>query len=165
MIYSKISQKLTQSKQFQTWQKEHSDNYLTHFYAAVNNKFKFVSPWELGYYSKTTDKITTFIITDQEITQKPEEAVFKKEEIVEPLELEKVKIDHQQAFQKFQEHQKKEHPHEQLLNGFVILQNFKNNIVWNISFATKSMQILNFKLDAITNNVLFCKLINFIENK
>jgi len=164
MIYSDIYQKLTRSEQFKAWSPEHSDFYLTHFYTTLNNKYQITTPWELGFYSKSQDKIATFIV-DKKITLKPEEEVFKKKGEVNPLDLQTIKIDHQEALKLFQEQKEKHHSPEQLLTGFLILQNLNHQIIWNISFATRSMHILNFKLDAQTKELISSQLINFIERK
>ena len=72
--------KLVNSKEFQNWQKNNS--YLTHFYCQLNNSFKQLTPWEIGFYNKKTDKITVFNVA-QTIEIKPEDTAFKKQGIVE----------------------------------------------------------------------------------
>lgn len=164
MTYSNTYQTLTQSNKFKTWKKSHPDCYLTHFYCQLDNSFKQTAPWEIGFYNKEKDKITTFVI-NKKITIKPEEKVFKKEGTVEELDLKKVKINSQQALETFKKIKQENYPQEILLNGFLILQNFQNKLMWNISFATKSMQILNVKVDATNEKIISEQLISFVERK
>jgi hypothetical protein len=164
MDHLKDYQKLTSSKEFQDWKKNNSETYLSHFYCQLDSSFKQKSPWEIGFYNKKHDKITIFII-DETVTLKPEEEVFKKEGTVEKLDLEKVKIDSQNVLEIFQKTKQELYSPEVLLNGFLILQNFQDKTLWNISFATKSLSILNVKINAASKKVVSHQLINFIEKK
>jgi len=164
MDHSESYQKLIDSPIFQDWKKQHLDHYLTHFYRSLDNKFNLTGNWEIGFYHKKQDKITTFII-NQKITFKPEEEVFKKQGQVEKLNLEEIKTTLPQALETFQKTKQKHYPKEILLNGFLILQKYQNQNIWNISYATKSLNILNLKINAANNNLISHQLINFIESK
>lgn len=157
-------QQLTSSKELKNWKKNNPQTYLSHFYCQLDSSFKQKSAWEIGFYNKEHDKITIFII-GKKITIKPEEEVFKKQGTVEELDLEKVKIDSQQALEIFQKTKQEHYSQEILLNGFLILQKFQNETLWNISFATKSLSILNIKIDAVDKKVISHQLVNFIEKK
>lgn len=155
-------QKLTASKEFKNWKKGKA--YLSHFYCQLDSSFRQKSPWEIGFYNKEHDKITIFVVNN-EVTIKPEEKVFKKQGTVEELDLEKVKMDSQQALEIFRKVKEKNYSQEILLNGFLILQKFQNKTMWNISFATKSMNILNVKIDANNKKIISHQLLNFIEKQ
>jgi hypothetical protein len=157
-----IYNKLINSKEFLNWGKNNPSSYLSHFYCQLDNSFKQKSSWEIGFYNKKHDKTTIFTVNN-EITIKPEEKVFKKHGTVEELDLEKIKIDYQQAIDIFKEVKEKNYPKEILLNGFLILQKFQDETMWNISFAAKSLNILNIKIDSNNKKVISHKLINFIE--
>lgn len=157
-------QKLSHSSYFINWQKQNKDNYLTHFYHPVNDKFELIGDWEIGFYSKEKDKITTFMIKEP-IEVKPEEDPFKKEGVVEELDLNQLKIGIKDIFKIFKEIKEKKYTKEILLNGFLILQKFKGKTMWNLSFATKSMQILNIKIDVDEGKVISDQIINFIQQQ
>ncbi len=159
-----VYNKLVNSKEFQDWKKDNPKSYLSHFYCQIDNSFKQKSSWEIGFYSKEHDKTTIFTV-DNEITIKPEEKVFKKQGVVEELDLEKVKIDHKGALEIFKKTKEKNYSKEILLNGFLILQYFQNKTMWNISFAAKSLNILNTKIDADNKEIISHQLLNFIEKK
>lgn len=164
MTYLNIYQKLTNSKEFQNWKKNNPGAYLSHFYCQLDSSFKQKSSWEIGFYNKKNDKITIFVV-DKSISLKPEEEVFKKQGTVEELGLKKVKIGSQQALEIFQKTKQKHYSREILLNGFLILQKFQNENLWNISFAAKSLSILNIKINAANKKIISHQLINFIESK
>lgn len=162
--YLEAYQKLTGSKEFQNWKKNNPQTYLSHFYCRLDPSFKQKSLWEIGFYSKKHDKIAIFTVNNK-IKLKPEEEVFKKQGTVEELVLEKVKTSHQQALKSFQEIKQEHYPREILLNGFLILQHFQNKLLWNISFATGSFNILNVKISAVNKEIISHQLINFIQSK
>ena len=83
--------------------------------------------------------------------------------LLERLELEKVTLTFEQALEEFNKIKKEKYSNEILLNGFVILQKFQDKIMWNISYATKSLQILNVKIDATNKEIISDQMINFIQ--
>jgi len=153
---------LTISQLFQEWKKEHSRTYLSHFYCQLDTDFKQKSVWDIGFYDPKTDKIAVFRI-ESLITLLPEEEAFKKKGIVEELDLSQVKTSFSQALETFQHTKDEHHSKELLLNGFLILQKFQDKVMWNISFATRSLSILNIKVDAANQQVISHQLVNFID--
>ena len=156
--------KLLESAEFQDWQKKNPQAFLSHFYCQLDESFNLISPWEVGFYDPKKDTITTFVV-GKEISLRPEEAVFKKEGSLKKLDLAKVKIKLAQALIRFKKIKEKYYSLELLLKGFAILQYFQNKTMWNLSFATRSMNILNIKIDAETSEVISHQLINFIERR
>lgn len=157
-----VYQHLVDSAEFKEWQESNPDCYLTHFYCQLNTNLERISPWEIGYYNKENDRITVFLLSDQ-IRIKSEEEVFKKDGTVEELKLEKVKTSLPEAVAAFKEIKMEKYLREELLSSFLILQKFENKTVWNISAATRSMQILNVKVDAETKEVVSDQLVSFIQ--
>ncbi|MBR9683060.1 hypothetical protein GOV03_00795 [Candidatus Woesearchaeota archaeon] len=155
-------QTLTDSEIFQNWQKDHSQTYLSHFYCQLDVDFKQKSPWDIGFYDPKTDKIAVFKI-DSEITLLPEDKAFKKQGEVEELKMDQVTVDFPQALEIFQKTKEEHHSSEILLNGFLILQKYQEKTMWNISFATKSLSILNIKIDATNQEVISHQSVNFIN--
>jgi len=161
MTYLEAHKNLIDSKKFRDWKKD-TETYLSHFYCQLDPEFKQKTPWEIGFYDKKTDKIAVFRI-DKEIELLPEDKAFKKQGVVDELDLKKVKINSQQALDLFKKTKEEHHSKEVLLNGFLILQNFQKKTLWNISFATKSLSILNVKIDTTNKKVISHQLINFID--
>ncbi len=186
---------LLESKEFKNWQKENkednfvksdnstaklsmmtlkdnkkindsksSEDYLSHFYCQIDDSFKKKDSWEIGFYNPKDDKITTFVVGEI-ITIKPEEKVFKKQEKVDKLDLEKIKVDFETALEEFKKIKEEKYSSELILSGFVILQNWQSNTIWNISFATKSLKVLNIKINAENKKLVSDQLVNFMEQK
>ena len=165
MIFLDQYQNLKESPIFQTWQQQHPKDFLTHFYLQLDPEFKLVGNWEIGFADPSTDKITVFVVGEQ-ITQKPEEEAFKKPDAkVEALGLERVKVDFAEALEIFKKIKAEKHAHQLLLNGFIILQTFQGKTMWNFSYATRSMNILNIKINTETKELISEQLINFMEQK
>ncbi|MFH1683086.1 MAG: hypothetical protein ABIA37_04785 [Candidatus Woesearchaeota archaeon] len=157
-----IYQQLIDSAEFREWQENNPDCYLTHFYCQLNSNLERTSPWEIGFYNTKTDKITVFLLSDP-IGIKSEEEVFKKEGEVEELKLEEVKTNLPEAVEIFKKIKIEKYLKEELLSSFLILQKFENKTIWNISAATRSMQILNVKIDARNKEVVSDQLVSFIQ--
>lgn len=157
-------QKLIESQIFLDWQKDNPSDYLVHFYCQIDNSFELNTDWEIGFYNSEKDKITIFII-GEEISIKPEEEAFKKQGKIDKLELDKIKVNFEESLNEFKKIKEEKYSAQVMLNGFIILQNFQNRLMWNISFALKSMNILNIKIDAENKELISDKAINFIENK
>ena len=107
--------------------------------------------WQAGYYSKKDDKIVTFNL--KPITRNPPEDVFKKESIVEELELDKVKVPLEKALHTCEKLRKKKYSAHKVAKRLVILQK-KEVPFYNITFITQSFNIINIKLDATSNKII-----------
>lgn len=157
---------LLDSKEFLAWQKAHPQDYLAHFYCPLNPSFQPASNWEIGFYNPQQDKLTVFVIKENSrIEIKPPEDAFKAQGSIEELASTRVKLSFPQALELFQKTKQENYPQEILLNGFLILQNFQNKTIWNISYATRSFNILNVKIDALNKEIVSHQLVNFIERK
>ena len=115
--------KLEQSKEFKDLNEKNKDIYFSYALIMIENHNE--SPWQLGFYHKSTDKIITFIVED-EIKMEKEEEVFKKPEMeVKPLDIEKAKIPHNEILEIAQKFQKKQYPKELVSKTIAILQNLE----------------------------------------
>jgi hypothetical protein len=163
MDYGHAYRELTASKLFRQWQKEHPRAYLSHFYSSLSNDFS-TGTWEIGFYHPDHDKITVFVIADN-IEMKPESEVFKSQGTVEELDIQRVAIGQQDALAIVQHIHAEKYPNEHLLKGFLILQQFHHQLMWNISFVTQRMTILNVKIDAITGSIIADNVLTVVEQK
>jgi hypothetical protein len=145
---------LADSQLFKDWQKQHKDSFLSHFFCPVSSDFKAKSNWEIGYYDSGIDKITVFKALENDFEIKPADEVFKKEaEKVEKLELDEVNVPLDSAAATFKDKLPEYFPQEQLGDGFLILQKYKGNTVWNLSFISKSLKFLNLKISVVDGNI------------
>ena len=84
-------QKLEKSPEFREWHKNHKSTYFSYAFKIPQEMGE--NDWQLGFYDKKKDKITTFMIAGDNIKIRPEEEIFKREETkVSGVNLEKVKI-------------------------------------------------------------------------
>src|SRR3989338_692640 len=114
------------------------------------------SLWQLGFYNRATDKITTFVIGKNEIAVQKEEEVFKKPDMeVKPVGIEKAKLKFDEIIKKAEKFKKEEYPKEAISKTIAILQNLQGfGTVWNITFVTDSFKTINLKINAENSEVI-----------
>lgn len=108
--------------------------------------------WQVDYYSYKEDKIISFVVNDK--VNREESKIFKeKESKVEKLEIGMVKIDLKEAFKTADKMHKEKYNNETVNKKIVILQVVKKPI-WNLTYLTASFNIINFKIDAVSGNII-----------
>ncbi len=143
----KTIKKIENSPGFKEWREKNKDAYLVHIFRMLDEPNENI--WQIGYYDAETDKITTFVSEKDSIRIIPEQEVFKeKKHQIKELDIEKVKIDFDDALNAAQELRKNEYPRETPLKTIVLLQNTKLGDVWNITFFTNSFKALNVKISS-----------------
>ena len=145
MLIKEILEKIESSKEFNTWNK--TSYYLAYMF--TSNK----EEWQIGYYNKESEKMTTFKISET-IVKLPESDVFKEKKTVKKLNLNKVKIDFKEAINRCKEEHKKLYPMSAVSKQIIILQHLKEGQVWNITSFTTTMNTINIKIDSSTGKIL-----------
>ena len=103
---------------------------------------------QIDYYDPNTDKITSFTKRDNKIISQESE-VFRKEKIEIPeLKLDKIKIT-LKAIEDIIAMKYQEIPTKKIF----ILQQIESPI-WNITYLTTKLDILNVKIDAISGEII-----------
>ena len=149
-----ISKKNQQKQIFLDWEKGHPNNFLSHFFCQINSNLEEKSNWDFGYYDKEKDKITTFTQNENEFQIKNEDDIFKKEnDTVEKLNFEQIKIKLSEAKKTIKENLTKLFPNEQIGDGFVILQTIKQETTWNFTFVTKTLKLINIKVNTSNGDI------------
>ena len=159
--------KLEESSNFKSWKQKNKDTYFSYAFK-IPQEMKS-DDWQIGFYDKKKDKITTFIIANGEITTRPEEEIFKKEEKeVNEINLNKVKLTFDNAIVKADEFQKKNFPKDRSAKTIAILQNLSElGNIWNITYVTETFNTLNMKIDATSGKILehnFASILSFRKN-
>ena len=146
--------KLEESPSFRKWKQKNKSTYFS--YAFKIPQEMGADDWQLGFYNKKKDRITTFIIVDGNIKVKPEEEIFKKEETkVNEVELNKVKLAFDDAMAKANDFQQKNFPKDKSVKTIVILQNINGfGNIWNITYVTEAFNTLNMKIDSSNGRIL-----------
>jgi len=147
MELNQAFEKLKKSKEFRDLNKKTQDIYFS--YALIMLENDKSGSWQLGFYHKSTDKMITFIVNKDEIRMEKEEEIFKKPGMnVNPLEIEKAKISHNEILKKAEGFHKKMYPNELVSKKIAILQNLEERgDIWNITFVMRSFKTLNMKIN------------------
>ncbi|MBI2546631.1 hypothetical protein HYV81_05630 [Candidatus Woesearchaeota archaeon] len=145
---------LEHTLEFKDWQAQHHGHYLVHAFKLLDEANKSI--WQIGYYDKETDTITTFVIEDgKELKIIPNLEIFKEEKAaIQKLDISKVKVNAQEAVDKAEAFLKEQYPGEVIVKTILILQSIEHGQVYNLSFITKSVSTINIKLAADSGQVL-----------
>ena len=157
--------KLESRPKFKEWRKANKDNYFSYAFTTIECEKQ--SNWQLGYYSRKKDKLTTFILENNDIKISPEEEVFKGPDMeVNEIELKKLKLSLDFILKKLDNLLKKDYPKELIIKKVIILQNLeKFGNVWNITCVSQSFNIINVKIDVEKGNIEEHKLASIFEFK
>jgi len=150
MQISEVQQKIEDSEVFKEFHKKHKDYYLTHFFSMFVPQGQ--APWQVGYYSKKTDKIVVFELAKSVIRHEEEEA-FKKKKFVKQLKPEKA-IELEKALEILEKFRKENHPKELEQQKICILQNIEEGTVWNMTLISAQFNMLNLKIRASDGKIL-----------
>ena len=151
----KIAMKaLENNSDFKKWKKKNKDSYFSYAFKIPQEMGD--DEWQLGFYNRKNEKITTFIAKGNDIDIRPEEDVFKKEDTkVNEIQIGKVKIAFENSIEKASQFQQKNYPKDKSVKTIVILQNLpKLGNIWNITYVTGAFNTLNMKIDASTGKVI-----------
>jgi len=142
-----------ESKEFKDFIKKYPHYYLVHVFTIDDAETTGV--WQIGYYSKDTDKIVVFENQDDVMFIHPEADALKKEEYIQPLDLKKLTVSKEDAVNIYSDVLKENYSKELPNKTIILLQNLPEfGQVWNITLVTLALSVINIKIDAITGNVL-----------
>lgn len=155
MDLRKILDKLKKNRDFRKWKDKTDDAFFS--YAFKIPQEMGPEEWQMGFYSRRRDKITTFVMKGESIEIKPEEEVFKQEGIkVYEIELDKINLSLEDAIKKADEFQKKNFPKDASVKTIAILQNMpETGNIWNITYLTGSFNTLNMKISASSGKMVY----------
>jgi len=157
--------KLDDSEDIKRWKNDHPEMYLVHGFTMLGNNKEDPMNWQIGYYDTKHDKITPIELGIGINIGAPQQA-FKKNESIDKLNLEKVKITAKKAIDEAEKIRLEKYTHETPAKIFIVIQNLrKEGQVWNITIATKTMNTINIKIDAETGEIKSVKTENFIQVK
>ena len=157
--------KLQETEDFKKWKVKNKNTYFS--YAFKIPQEMSAGEWQLGFYNKKKDKITTFVLTSDNIKLRPEEDVFKKEDAdVKEVNLTKVAMTFDNAISKANEFQQNFFPKDRSIKTIAILQNIEGmGNIWNITYVTESFNTLNMKIDASSGKVIEHNLTSILSFK
>jgi hypothetical protein len=151
------------SKEHGKFMKSSPDSFLAHAFTMKEDE-GFES-WQLGYYSPKKNKITVFEL-DESVTVMPESDIFKKEETeVKALDISRIKLDVDEAIEAALKVNKENYPQVLSNKQILIIQNIDVGQVWNITFISPGMDVLNIKIASDTGKVVSHNLSRLFEFK
>ena len=164
MELEQVLGKLEKDHNFNKWKKSKSGSYFSYAFRMLMESEE--NEWQIGYYDKASDKITTFVVGGS-VEMKPEEEVFKKESMeVLPVDRKKVKMKLNDIVDAAKNFQHKKYPHDMPVKIIAILQNLENlGNVWNLTFVTAAFNTLNMKINAENGKIVEHKLSSILSFK
>lgn len=122
--------------------------------------------WQFDFYNPKDTMITTFEVSDS-VKMMPVDKAFKSDKTkISKLHIDKVKFGFEKAVDAVNKFVAKQYPGDKFFTKtIVILQNLDNKIVWNITFLTSTLKLLNVKLDASSGDVISHCVESFLSMK
>lgn len=145
-------EKLEKSSKFKNWKKTHADSFLAHAFVMLDEANKDIV--QLGFFDKSSDMMTSFLVEPGKISEMPESEVFKSEQEIMPLAMGEVKLTDEKALAIAEDYRTKNHPAELPIKTFFIVQHLDIGCVFNITFFTKSLKTLNLKISVVDGKIL-----------
>ncbi len=146
--------KLEENPDFNKWHSKNKDTYFS--YAFKIPQEMGTDEWQLGFYDRKSDKITTFTMAGGSVNIRLEEEIFKKDEMdVNKVELANVKLTFDNVVSRANDFQQSNFPKDKSLKTIAILQNITGfGNIWNITFITEIFNTLNIKIDASSGKII-----------
>lgn len=167
MELKEIISEIQNSEIYSNWNKDNSQCYLVHVFKMLDKAN--MTEWQVGYYNTENRMITTFVYDEEtkNITLNPESETFKKTEShIQELKLDNITSTYKEAEEILNKLKNEKYSAHPVDKAFFILQHLENlGIVWNFTLITKTMSVLNIKINAISKEVVEDKLTSIFEFK
>lgn len=138
--------KIQDSNDFIEWKNKHKNSYLTS--AFLNSCI-----WQFDFLNINNDKVTSFKI-DSGVVSSEESDIFRKEKNeIKELKLYDIKIDLDNAEDLIKKLIDSDYKNEEIQKKIIILQVI-DEPAWNITYITKSFNVLNVKINAINGKII-----------
>ncbi len=151
-------EKVEECEDFVNWKSEHQEGYLVS--AFFNNK---IGEWQIHYYDPAKDEMSVFNIENDVISIDSDEIFRKEKTKINELHLEDIKIESVDELIKKLVDEK--YNSEEEANKIIIIQQTEFP-VWNVTYVTKALNVLNVRINAITGEIIeehFESIMNFKE--
>lgn len=143
----KLVQDVESSNEFKKFK---DDIYLCSLFNIID---KAEGNWQIDYYNPKKDKIVSFIIENGAIRSEESKIFRGKEAKVAKLDLNEIKINLKEALNIVNKIHKDKYLNETVNKKIVILQVIEQQL-WNITFITAGFNIINFKLNAVSGELI-----------
>ena len=134
-------------KQYQLIIKEKPKGFLTTIFKMCGIDKVKQTPYQYDFYNKETDTISSYIIKDKvEQTNKDVKRFKQNNKELKPININKIKY----KFKDLNTKETLDQYNETITKVIILLQ----ETTWNISYITKSLNLINIKIDATNNKIL-----------
>jgi len=153
MDFADIINTIESSKEFKDFINEHPQYYLVHVFRIVDNDVP--SNWQIGYYSKDSDKIVVFEYNNDLVMMHAPEDALKQQEYIQKLDIADLKLSHDNIIDIINEFYRANYKYDLLSKSIYLLQNLpEHGQVWNVTIITHNYSVINIKVDAVSGEVV-----------
>ncbi len=147
--------KLQETKEFKDYKKENPKAYFASAFLMIENLSISDVNWQIDYYDPETHKASTFAFNGDNVDFKTgEELLQKKKEDIDKISLDDIKLNFDKIIEIIHKFRERKYKEEKAQKIIIILQKFKNHIIWNITYITFNLNLLNFKVNAVNGKVI-----------
>ncbi len=158
MEFRKLIEETKNLEEYKTFIKSNPEAYLVHVFFMTNS-----NP-QIGFYSRSTKKVSTFDINsmDHSVIVHEEPPFQETEHDIKELDLSKIKIEFDRAIEIANNVKDEFYKKEMINRQVVILQHLDIGQIFNITFITQTFKTLNIKINAEREEVISHELANLI---
>jgi len=144
---------LEKNPAFNGWKEKNEGAYFSHAFKMFQDEHV---DWQLGFYQRKKEKITTFVVKPQGVEMRGEEEVFKREEShIGKVELPENALEVEDIIGKANQFQQERYPNDRSMKIIALLQKLPEyGSIWNITYVTQQFNTLNMKIHPATGAIL-----------
>ena len=148
MEFKELIAKVEGSEAYKGFKETHADSFLAHVFIMDEG-------YQIGYYDKKAERITSFNLDGEKVTAMPPSEVLKDpDHPISALELDQVTFSQEEALKIAEGCKEKEYGKHPVMKKFFILQELEEKPMFNITFFTHDMNTVNVKVDAHSGKVV-----------
>ncbi len=163
MELKSILKTLEKNSEYIGWKKINPDSFFSYALKTMDDHSE--QPWHLGFYNKKSDKMITFLVSQDGLSIQPEEAVFKEPNAkISQIDESKLEQDLNSIMHAVEAVLKENYRGELITKRIFILQNLPEfGTVWNVTLLSKAMNAINIKIGPENGQVLSHKMDNLMQ--
>ena len=134
------------SSEFKEFKEKHPKSYLSSCFNSSDN-------WQADFYCPEDDNLTSFTVKDRKVNAETSEIFRKEKREIKELKIEELEIGINEAKKIVSSLIGKKYNNEEVNKEIIILQNLEEPL-WNITYITKTLNIIHVKINAISGVIL-----------
>jgi hypothetical protein len=134
------------SSEFKEFKEKHPKFYLSSCFNSSDN-------WQADFYCPEDDNLTSFTVKDRKVNVETSEIFRKEKKDIKELKIEELKIGINEAKKIVSSLIEEKYNNEEVNKEIIILQNLEEPL-WNITYITKTLNIIHVKINAISGVIL-----------